>query len=169
MLRAALTLGFFGFLKVREFTVKYRSFDPRFHPTRWEHALLHQAVQDRPGGQGYHHLHCVYQGQAHVSSGSNGGLQRMLSLFHSLITHFRDERPLTPKSFHSTFLSLVDQCGYDPAKYNTHSSRIGAATAATRAGLPTDTIQKLGRWRTKAYWIYNSHLLTLSSKIKINL
>ena len=37
-------------------------------------------------GQGYHYLHWVYQGQGHVSSGSNGGLQRMLSLFHSLNT-----------------------------------------------------------------------------------
>ncbi|KAL5516214.1 hypothetical protein EMCRGX_G001495 [Ephydatia muelleri] len=44
--------------------------------------------------------------------------------------HFRDGRPLTPKSFCSTFESLVDQCGYDPAKYNTHSLRIGAATVA---------------------------------------
>eukprot|EP00731_Ephydatia_muelleri_P028120 Em0019g993a len=68
--------------------------------------------------------------------------------------HFRDGRPLTPKSFRSTFLSLVDQCGYDPAKYNTHSLHIGAATAAARVGLLIDTIQKLGRWRSKAYQTY---------------
>eukprot|EP00731_Ephydatia_muelleri_P032887 Em0024g431a len=79
MLRAALTLGFFGFLKVSEFTLKNR----------------------------------------------------------------RAGRPLTSKSFRSTFLSLVEQCGYNPAQYNTHSLRIGAATAAARAGLPTETIQKL--------------------------
>eukprot|EP00731_Ephydatia_muelleri_P017680 Em0010g778a len=96
MLRAALTLGFFGFLRVSEFTLKNR----------------------------------------------------------------RDGRPLTSKSFCSTFLSLVEQCGYNPAQYNTHSLRIGAATAATRAGLPTETIQKLGRWRSSAYQTYTRHPLT---------
>eukprot|EP00731_Ephydatia_muelleri_P018858 Em0011g898a len=84
------------------------------------------------------------------SSGSNGGLQRMLSLFHSLNT-LRDGRPLTPKSFHSTFLSLVDQCGYDAAKYNTHSLRIGAATAAARAGLPTDTFRRPSGMKLSCY------------------
>eukprot|EP00731_Ephydatia_muelleri_P012874 Em0007g184a len=34
MLRVALTLGFFGFLRVSEFTLKNRRFDPRYHPTR---------------------------------------------------------------------------------------------------------------------------------------
>ena len=31
------------------------------------------------------------------------------------LCRFRDGRPLTPKSFFSTLLALVDQCGYDPA------------------------------------------------------
>lgn len=33
MLRAALTLGFFGFLRVSEFTLRDQRFDPRLHPT----------------------------------------------------------------------------------------------------------------------------------------
>ena len=78
----------------------------------------------------------------------------------SPLFHFRDGRPLTSKRFRSTFQSLVEQCGYNPAKYNTHSLRIGAATAAARAGLPLDTIQKLGRWRSSVYWTYIRHPLT---------
>ena len=68
--------------------LKNRSFDPRFQPTRqdvsWSggHTLLHQVVQNQPDGQ----VCSAYQRQAHVSSSSNGGLQRMLSLFHSLLT-----------------------------------------------------------------------------------
>ena len=68
--------------------LKNRSFDPRFQPTRqdvsWSggHALLHQVVQNQPDGQ----VCSPYQRQAHVSSSSNGGLKRMLSLFHSLLT-----------------------------------------------------------------------------------
>ena len=67
--------------------LKNQSFDPRFQPTRqdvcWSggHALLHQVVQNQQDGQ----VCSAYQRQAHVSSSSNGGLQRMLSLF-----------PLTP-------------------------------------------------------------------------
>ena len=65
-----------------------QSFDTRFQPTRqdvcWSggHALFHQVVQNQPDGQ----VCSAYQRQAHVSSSSNGGLQRMLSLFHSLLT-----------------------------------------------------------------------------------
>ena len=65
--------------------LKNWSFDPRFQPTRqdvsWSggNALLHQVVQNQPDGQ----VCSAYQRQAHVSSSSNGGLQRMLSLFHS--------------------------------------------------------------------------------------
>ena len=78
----------------------------------------------------------------------------------SPLFHFRDGRPLTSKSFRSTFLSLVEQCGYNPAQYNTHSLRIGAATAAARAGLSTETIQKIGRWQSSAYQTYTRHPLT---------
>ena len=36
---------------------------------------------------------------------------------------------------------------------------IGAATPAVRAGLPTETIQKIGRWRSSAYQTYTCHPL----------
>eukprot|EP00731_Ephydatia_muelleri_P037997 Em0622g3a len=50
-----------------------------------------------------------------------------------------------PMFFPSTFLHLIEQCGFDAAKFNTHSLRIGAASTAARAGLPSDTIQKLNK------------------------
>ncbi|KAL5509594.1 hypothetical protein EMCRGX_G004988 [Ephydatia muelleri] len=46
---------------------------------------------------------------------------------------------------------------FDAAKFNTHSLRIGAASTAARAGLPSDTIQKLVRWRSSAYETYTRH------------
>ena len=57
MPRAALTLGFFGFLRVSEFTVKNRSFDPTFHPISrdisWSgegiHSLIKQSKTDQMG------------------------------------------------------------------------------------------------------------------------
>eukprot|EP00731_Ephydatia_muelleri_P034592 Em0067g8a len=48
-----------------------------------------------------------------------------------------------PMFYPSAFLHLIEQCGFDAAKFNTHSLRIGAASTAARAGLPSDTIQKL--------------------------
>ena len=47
-----------------------------------------------------------------------------------------------------------------PSTTHVYSLRIGAATAAARAGLPSDTIQKLGRWQSSAYQTYIRHPLT---------
>eukprot|EP00731_Ephydatia_muelleri_P003126 Em0001g3126a len=86
MLRATLTLGFFGFLWVDKFTMKNGSFNPR------------------------------------------------------------DGTPLTAK------LHLIEQCGFDTANSMTH--------AAGSAGLPSDTIQELIRWRSSTYQTCTRHLLT---------
>ena len=40
---------------------------------------------------------------------------------------------------------------------NTHSFRIGGATAAFKAGLSPDVIKKLGRWKSDAYQKYIRH------------
>eukprot|EP00731_Ephydatia_muelleri_P034511 Em0063g16a len=48
-----------------------------------------------------------------------------------------------PMFYPLTFLHLIEQCGFNAAKFNTHRLRIGAASTAARAGLPSDTIQKL--------------------------
>ena len=66
----------------------------------------------------------------------------------------REGTPLTAKFFHLTFLHLIDQCGFDAAKFNPHSLHIGAATTAARAGLPSNTIERLVRWRSSTYETY---------------
>ena len=65
----------------------------------------------------------------HMSSGSNGGLYGMLQLFsHSApLFHYRMGCHSQPMFFPSTIIHLIEQCGFDAAKYNTHSLRIGAA------------------------------------------
>ena len=118
-----------------------QSFDTRFQPTRldvcWSggHALLHQVVQNQPDGQ----VCSAYQRQAHVSSSSNGGHRECChcSTHSSPLFHFKDGRTLTSKSFRSTFLPLagmVELCGYNPAKYNTH---IGAAMYSSCQNRPS--------------------------------
>ena len=169
MLRAALTLGFFGFLRVSEFTLKNRRFDPRYHPTRQDiswtgegmHFFIKRSKTDQMGKGTTICIGCTegrYMCPVAAMEAYRGCCRCPIQ--SSPLFHFSDGRPLTSKSFRSTFLSLVEQCGYNPTQYNTHSLRIGAATAAARAGLPTETIQKLGRWRSSAYQTYTRHPLT---------
>ena len=80
-------------------------------------------------------------------------------------------KPNTPGQHHSgvpqtkraILRDLLLRGWYDTSKYNTHSLRTGAATAAARAGLPSSTIQRLGRWSSAAYTTYTRHPLTLPS------
>ena len=79
----------------------------------------------------------------------------------SSLFHFQTGRPLTSQAMRAILRDLLLRCGYGTTNYNTHSLQIGATTAAARAGLPSSTIQQLGRWSSIAYTIYTWHPLTL--------
>ena len=49
---------------------------------------------------------------------------------------------------------LLSHAGMYPSNYASHSFRIGAATTAAAAGLPTWLIKTLGRWSSNAYLTY---------------
>jgi len=66
----------------------------------------------------------------------------------------RDGCHLTARQFHFDLKRLLQQAGYNPNCYNTHSFRIGAATSAARAGVSTKTIKAMGRWMCTAYKQY---------------
>eukprot|EP00731_Ephydatia_muelleri_P001871 Em0001g1871a len=146
---AAPTLGFFGFLRVCEFKLPKCSFDLRIDPTSpdisWSGEGIHFFIKrSRTNQMGKGTTICIgcTKGRDTCPVAAMEAYRECCrcSTHSTPLFHYRDGRSLTPKSFHSTFLSLVNQCGYDPAKYNTHSLHIGAATAAARVGLPTDTI-----------------------------
>ena len=104
MLRAALTLGFFSFLWDGKFTMKNRSFNPRFHPTMQDSSRSREGVCYLKSSRKLTkwaempHFYWVYIPK-YVSSGSNGGRYGMLQLFsHSTpLFHYRDGMPLTAK------------------------------------------------------------------------
>ena len=65
-----------------------------------------------------------------------------------------DKTPLTRVQFKSLLSATLKKAGLDDSQYNTHSFRIGAATAAKAAGISDAHIQLLGRWRSSAFQGY---------------
>ena len=165
MLWAACTLGFFGFLRCGEFTcLSGQAYDQSCHLSLEDVAIdspsnpsvmrvrLKQSKTD-PFRQGVD----IFLGTTKTS------LCPVMAMLAYLALRGRSAGPLFIRSNGSplTRSHLVDsvksalrQCGIDPAKYNGHSFRIGAATTAAACGIPDATIKMLGRWESSAYSLY---------------
>ena len=65
-----------------------------------------------------------------------------------------DGVPLTKGRFVELVRSSLSRAGVPTAGYSGHSFRIGAATAASQAGIPDSVIQALGRWSSSAFLRY---------------
>ena len=59
--------------------------------------------------------------------------------------------PLTCERLDTVICCLLQQAGLNQSDYASQSFRVGAATTAAAAGLPTWLIKKLGRWTSNAY------------------
>lgn len=62
--------------------------------------------------------------------------------------------PLTTSRFLSYLRILLVRVGCDPAAYSGHSFRIGAATSASSHSISAHVIKRLGRWKSSAYGRY---------------
>ena len=65
-----------------------------------------------------------------------------------------DGKMLTRQMFSSIVKGILARLPLSEGNYNTHSFRIGAATAAMEAQIPEAHIKMLGRWRSDAYQLY---------------
>lgn len=65
-----------------------------------------------------------------------------------------DGTPLTKTRFVDMVRLALARAGVATSGYSGHSFRIGAATAASHAGIPDSTIQALGRWASPAFLRY---------------
>ena len=65
-----------------------------------------------------------------------------------------DATPMRRRQFVSKVQEALTVAGVNGGDFNGHSFRIGAATAASQAGIPETTIKTLGRWRSMAYQQY---------------
>ena len=67
---------------------------------------------------------------------------------------FEDGRVLSRHRLVSELANALQLIGFDSSPYKGHSFRIGAATAAARAGLSDSLIQIMGRWKSSAFMAY---------------
>ena len=65
-----------------------------------------------------------------------------------------DNATLSRNMFALALKDILHQLGLDTQLYNTHSFRIGAATAARKAGMSIVDIKSLGRGKSDAYQHY---------------
>jgi len=76
---------------------------------------------------------------------------------------------LTKHIYNDAIKKTAKMSGFDPARFSTHSCRIGGATLLAAAGHPNHYIQRAGRWKSLAFLGYirwaissmNSALVTL--------
>eukprot|EP00731_Ephydatia_muelleri_P015113 Em0008g833a len=131
MVRAALTLGFFSILRVGEFTMKNRSFNPRFHPTMqdisWSREGMHYYVKQSKTDQMGRGT-TLFVGRTHQCTCPVAAMKAYMRCCGCSAT--RHHSSTTGMGRHSTFPHLIRQCGFDAAKFNTHSLHIGAASTA---------------------------------------
>ena len=167
MLSAAFILAFYGLLRISEFTVpSKRAFDPRRHTT----------MADISWGSRHYTLTVKYcktdqLGRGHTLYIPKGrGITCPFKAMHRYCSHisktgtradnyaplfrFKSGEPLTRSNFLTHLRRFLALAGYSPSAFNTHSFRIGAATTASQAGIPTSQIKLLGRWRSSAYLCY---------------
>lgn len=67
---------------------------------------------------------------------------------------FQDGTPLTRAHLVTHIREALSSGGVDTTHFAGHSFRIGAASAAARAGFSDSFIQALGRWKSSAFTAY---------------
>ena len=164
MFWAACNLAYFGFLRSAEFTVpNLASFSPSIHLGLADVAidslsspsclrLRIKASKTDPFRKGYF---------LHIGRG-----EFPLCAIRSLLSYltlrgdapgplflFRDRRPLSRALLTLWLRDILSSAGIQ-GNFSSHSFRIGAATVATRNGIPDHQIQALGRWTSSAYLSY---------------
>ena len=166
MIWAAMCLAFFGFLRTSEFTVD-RLFQEEIHLGKRDIAFEPSLVS--PVRMIVNNI-CSktdpFRKGIKLTIGKTGenicAVNAVKHYFSLLDTKeqkkpffsFQDGKPLSRIRFVKEVQTLLEMSGVNPLHFNGHSFRIGAATAAAAAGLPSWLIKNLGRWTSDCYERY---------------
>ncbi len=165
MLWAACCLGFFGFMRAGEFTTPSLSyFDPQ--------AMLapEDVSVDSHSSPSFICVHLKQSKTDPFRMGVDiclGRTGKALCSVSAVLAYlairpsspgplfiFRDGSFLSRQRLVTRLRQGLQRVGINPACFSGHSFRIGAATAAARAGMEDSVIKMLGRWESAAYQIY---------------
>ena len=157
MLKSASLLAFFGLLRASEYLSKNsRHFDPEdtllFHDIQFNNIFSHVTIHIKKSKTDPFRHGCyikVWAVNSHYCPVQTLRLYYTQNMFEGPLFQFQNGSYLTRR----TFSDIIQLCL--PQTYlNTHSFRIGGASAAFTAGIPETTIQTLGRWASNAYRLY---------------
>ena len=166
MLWASFTLAFYGFLRISEYTTLHWS---DIAVSENELSIKLRQSKTDPFRRG----HTIYLRATNSSTCPLHAFQLYSSLtpnkpLSSPVFSAGRFLPLTRKKLNTVVRNLLQQAGCNQLHYASHSFRIGAATTAAAAGLPSWLIQKLGRWSSNTYRSYiHGPTLTTSSITQI--
>lgn len=155
-IRAALTLAFYGFFRVSEYTVVPRKAKfLRKKDVKICKNHLKVRLRESKTDQFSKSTVRVYFNNMVDCPGKHFQEYLQLSSHHrnSPVLMYQGA-PLTAALFNSVFRNLVCRVGLNPNHFSSHSLRSGAASTAAESGVPSWLIQKLGRWKSGCYKIY---------------
>ena len=163
---AAMTLGFFGFLRLGELTCNSK-FDPTIHLTLYSitfssavgtetsefMTILIKESKTDPFRLG----HTITIGSTMSDICPVKAIKSYLAVRPNaqgpLLVH-ASGKPLTKQTLINETRKLLIKSGFKASNYAGHSYRIGAATTAAKAKLPSWLIKTLGRWSSDCYERY---------------
>lgn len=164
LLWAACCAGFFGFLRAGEFTapssqnqaegtlsVSDISVDCRENPQTLIMLLRHSKTDQFGAGV---HLYLGRTGDILCPVAAMLGYLAIRPSNPGQLFIFQDGTPLTRAHLVSSVREALSSAGIATAQFSGHSFRIGAASAAARAGFTDSFIQALGRWKSSAFQTY---------------
>lgn len=164
MIWAAMTLAFFGFLRLGELTCNSK-FSPEAH-------LSSEDVIFLPSWENPDHLSVRIKisktdpfrsGQTIIIGKTHQPVCPVQAMKAYMSTRDRTPgplfmyvsgKPLTRDALTSETRQLLSQSGFTSSQYAGHSFRIGAATTAASVGLPPWLIKTLGRWSSDCFERY---------------
>ena len=164
MIWSAMTLAFFGFLRLGELTCNSRfSSDTNMSP----HDIIFLPSYNSPE---YISVQIKISktdpfraGQTIIIGRTNQLICPVMAMkaylplrgsSHGPLFQYASGSHLTKDTLTSETRQLLSLSGFNPSEYAGHSYRIGAATTAASVGLPPWLIKTLGRWSSDCYEKY---------------
>jgi hypothetical protein len=183
MIWAAMTLAFFGFLRLGELTCNSNfsadthltPLDINFHPSLTNPNYISVKVKISKTDP-FRLGHTLFIGRTNQSLCPVEAMKSYLikrGRTAGPIFQYASGRPLTRESLTAETRQLLSLLGFKASDYAGHSYRIGAATTAASVGLPPWLVKTLGRWSSDCYERYiqcpHSILSGVSTKLLQNL